>query len=156
MPIELRLLGDDEERLLPLNELLLRLGDEDERLLPLNELLLRLDDEDERLLPLKELLLRLDDDELLDRLLLMELLWLLPPPRLPPPRCARAGVVLSARAAITRTIAFEVFISLLLSCFCLFSLFSVRNLLGGDSFLFLLQKYEHSAREIPKMSHNFP
>ncbi len=57
------------------------------------------------------------------RLLLIELLWLLPPPRLPPPppRCANAGVALSARAIITRVIAFEVFMLLLLSCLVSFS-----------------------------------
>lgn len=85
--------------------------------------LLRLELElDERLeLLLKELrLLELLLDE---RLLLMELLWLPPPPpRLPPLRCAKAGVALSARATIASAITFEVFISLLLSLFIVFSI----------------------------------
>lgn len=83
------------------------------RLELLNELL-RLDE----LLELLRLELLNELCPLLLRLLLIdELLWLLPPPRLPPPRCARAGVALSARAIITRVIAFEVFMLLLLSFF---------------------------------------
>lgn len=101
-PLRLGLLLDDE-RLELLYELL-RFGLllDDERLELLYEL--------PRLEPLNELPL---DDE---RLLPIELLCPPPPPRLPPPpRCASAGVALSARAIMTRVIAFEVFISLLLS-----------------------------------------
>lgn len=58
---------------------------------------------------------------LLRLLLIDELLWLLPPPRLPPPRCASAGVALSARAIIAKVIHFEVFISLLLSFVFIFA-----------------------------------
>ncbi len=92
---------------------------------------------DERLELLNELL-RLDPppDE---RLLLIELLWLPPPPpRLPPLRWANAGVALSAKAIMTRVIAFEVFILLLLS-FILFSIFrfissaKVRPFFEGNS-----------------------
>lgn len=122
--LRLELLGLDERLELLLNELRLELLGLDERLeLLLNELRLELLGLDERLeLLLNELrLLELLLDE---RLLLTELLWLLPPPRLPPPpRCAKAGVALSARPTITRAITFEVFISLLLSLFIvLFSL----------------------------------
>ena len=116
--LRLELLGLDERLELLLNELRLELLGLDERLeLLLNELRLELLGLDERLeLLLNELrLLELLLDE---RLLLTELLWLLPPPRLPPPpRCAKAGVALSARPTITRAITFEVFISLLLSLF---------------------------------------
>lgn len=82
--------------------------------------LLRLELElDERLeLPLKLLrLLELLEEE---RLLLTELLCPPPPLRLPPLRCAKAGVALSARATIASAITFEVFISLLLSLFIVF------------------------------------
>ena len=116
-PLRLGLLLD--ERLGLLNELRLELL-LDERLglllieLRLDELL------DERLL-LMELWLLLEE-----RLLLMELLWLLPPPplRLPPLRCANAGVALSARAIIASAITFEVFIMLLLSYYYLFVFFA--------------------------------
>lgn len=83
--------------------------------------LLRLELElDERLeLPLKLLRLELLEEE---RLLLTELLCPPPPPRLPPLRCAKAGVALSARATIASAITFEVFISLLLSLFIVFSI----------------------------------
>ena len=113
-PLRLGLLELDE-RLGLLNELRLELL-LDERLGLLNELRLELL-LDERL-ELTELLWLLEE-----RLLLTELLWLPPPPpRLPPLRCARAGVALSARAIITNVIAFEVFIMLLLSYYCLFLL----------------------------------
>ena len=83
--------------------------------------LLRLELElDERLeLPLKLLRLELLEEE---RLLLTELLCPPPPPRLPPLRCAKAGVALSAKATIASAITFEVFISLLLSLFIVFSI----------------------------------
>ena len=117
-PLRLGALPTDE-RLEPLKLLLERLGLDErlELLLKLLRLELELDKRLEllKLLPDERLELLLDE-----RLLLTELLELLcppPPPRLPPPRWANAGVALSARAAITRTIAFEVFISLLLSLF---------------------------------------
>jgi hypothetical protein len=101
-PLRLALLLDDERFELLYELLRLGLLYDDERLEPLYELL--------RLEPLNELPL---DDE---RLLLIELLCPPPPLRLPPPpRCASAGVALRARAIMTRVIAFEVFISLLLS-----------------------------------------
>lgn len=86
---------------------------------------------DERL----ELLLKLLRLELLleewllpeERLLLTELLCPPPPPRLPPLRCARAGVALSARAIIASAITFEVFILLLLSFLVVLSLREVRS-----------------------------
>ena len=94
---------------------------------------------DERLeLLLKELrLLELLLDE---RLLLMELLWLPPPPpRLPPLRCAKAGVALSARATIASAITFEVFISLLLSLFIVFIFdFNIATCYQLPAFLILL------------------
>lgn len=98
----LRLLGVLYDELLRLLDELLRLLDE----------LLRLLDElndDPRLL-LDELRLLLNEPPLL-RLEPMELLW--PPPlRLPPLRCAIAGVALSANATIIRAINFGVFIVL--------------------------------------------
>ena len=122
--------------------------------------LLRLELElDERLeLPLKLLRLELLEEE---RLLLMELLWLPPPPpRLPPLRCANAGVALSARATIASAITFEVFISLLLSLFIVFifdfNIATCYQLPAFNSLLFLLQKYNLSPREIPKLSPIFP
>ena len=114
-PLRLGALPTDE-RLEPLKLLLERLLlDERLGLLLIDERLeLLLDERLEllKLLPDERLELLLDE-----RLLLTELLCPPPPPRLPPPRWANAGVALSARAAITRTIAFEVFISLLLSLF---------------------------------------
>lgn len=102
---------------------------EAERLELLDELRLKLLLE-ERLGLLDELRLILLLDERLgllklleERLLLTELLLrlTLPPPlRLPPLRCANAGVALSARAIITNVNAFEVFIMLLLSYYCFF------------------------------------
>jgi hypothetical protein len=119
---------------------------------PLYEL--RLDEELLERLPLNEL-----PDEL--RLLLIELLWLPPPPRLPPPRCANAGVALSARATIASAITFEVFMMLLLSLFIVFLFcFYLHFLTSPHSphsrVLFLLQKYNLSPREIPKPSPIFP
>ena len=80
--------------------------------------------------------------------------WLPPPPLRPPPppRCASAGVALSARAAMIRTIAFEVFIScsFLLVCFCF--LFVVGFQCCWLLWLrtpFLMQKYNHSMGKIP-------
>lgn len=123
-------LGRLSEPRLPLNELLLRVEGVDaaDELLRV-EGVLRLTDELLRLL-LDELLpteLRLLLDELLrlpelneppldERLELTEL-WLPPPPpeRLPPPRCASAGLAPSAKSAIAMTIALLLFISLLLS-----------------------------------------
>lgn len=111
------------ERLDPLKLLRLELLD------PLKLLRLELLD---RLDPLKLLRLELLLDE---RLLLTELLWLPPPLRPPPPRWASAGVALRANAIMTRVIAFEVFISLLLSFYCLscFSGAKVRTFLKGNS-----------------------
>lgn len=84
-------------RLLPT---LLRLLEEELLRLPMEEELLRLGLEEEWLPPPRE-----------------ELLTELPPLREPPPppRCASAGVMLKDRAAIKRTIAFCIFISVLLS-----------------------------------------
>lgn len=138
-PTELLLRLDDDGKLLRLLEpTVLRLGVEGLLLrLELTELLLRLD-EDEELLRLgdEKLLPRLLDEELLRELLTDELLRLLEPPpplREPPPRCAKAGVALNARAAIRRTIAFEVFISLLLSCLVLISTAKIQKKTEGFS-----------------------
>ena len=126
----LRLLPRTEERDGVLTALL---RDEDEG--ELNELLRELDEE------LRELLKLLDECEEEElwlpplRLLLTELLWLLPPLRLPPPppRCANAGVALSARAIITNVIAFEVFMLLLLSVLVSFSAAKVQPFQKGIS-----------------------
>lgn len=93
---------------------------------PLYEL--RLEEELLERLPLNEL-----PDEL--RLLLMELLWLPPPLRLPPPRWASAGVALNARATIARVMIFEVFMMLLLSLFIVycFSIFTPPSLFSTFS-----------------------
>ena len=95
-----------------LDELLRLLGVLYDELLRLLDELLRLLDElndDPRLL-LDELRLLLNEPPLL-RLEPIELLW--PPPlRLPPLRCAIAGVALSANATIIRAINFGVFIVL--------------------------------------------
>lgn len=117
--------------------------------------LLRLELElDERLeLPLKLLRLELLEEE---RLLLTELLCPPPPLRLPPLRCANAGVALSAKATIASAITFEVFISLLLSLFIVFSILLSLPHSHILPFFFLLQKYNLSPREIPKSSPIFP
>ena len=92
-----------------------------------------------RLMPLLLLeerleLMELRLEELLDELRLTELLWLPPPLRVPPPpRCAKAGVALSARAIITRVIAFEVFMLLLLSFLVSFSAAKVLPFPEGNS-----------------------
>lgn len=99
----------------------------DERLEPLNELLR---DEEELLLRLLLIELWLLPDE---RLLLIELLWLLPPLRPPPPRCAKAGVALSAKAIITSVITFEVFMLLLLSFLVSFSAAKILPFSEGNS-----------------------
>ena len=117
------LLRSDELRLELLNEL------------RLEELL--------ELLRLELLLNELWPPPLLRLLLIDELLWL-PPPRLPPPRCARAGVALSARPIITKVIHFEVFISLLLSFFVYFCI------------RFLMQKYKETLRKFPRPLPIFP
>lgn len=111
--------GEVVERMLELRGVSLRLEflklllrSDELRLELLNELL-RLEELLE-LLRLELLLNELWPPPLLRLLLIDELLWL-PPPRLPPPRCASAGVALSARPIITKVIHFEVFISLLLS-----------------------------------------
>lgn len=109
----------DEERLTLLDEERLGLLLTDERLL--------LDEERLKLLLLDEWLL---PDE---RLLLTELLWLPPPPRLPPLRCAKAGVALNASAIIMRVIAFEVFMLLLLSFLVSFSAAKVQPFPEGIS-----------------------
>lgn len=137
LPIDERLLLDER-----LGVLLIELRLE----LPLNELLERLLELEERLL-LIELWLLPDE-----RLLLTELLCPPPPLRLPPLRCARAGVALSARAIIASAITFEVFILLLLS-------FLVVFLIMQNAFccvLFLLQKYNLFLGEIPKPLPIFP
>ena len=128
LPTELLRLGAPTELRL---ELLLRLEELTELRL---ELLLRLDELTE--LRLELLLLRLI--ELLwllpeERLLLTELLCPPPPLRLPPLRCANAGVALSARAIITNVIAFEVFMLLLLSFLVSFSDAKILPFLEGIS-----------------------
>lgn len=162
-PLRLGTLPTDERLGLLLDERLGLLKERlelllDERLGLLKERLELLLDERLELL-LKELrLLELLLDE---RLLLTELLWLPPPPpRLPPLRCANAGVALSARPTITRAITFEVFISLLLSLFIVFifdfNIATCYQLPAFNSLLFLLQKYNLSPREIPKPYPIFP
>lgn len=137
LPIDERLLLDER-----LGVLLIELRLE----LPLNELLERLLELEERLL-LIELWLLPDE-----RLLLTELLCPPPPLRLPPLRCARAGVALSTRAIIASAITFEVFILLLLSFLVVFLI--MRN--AFCCVLFLLQKYNLFLGEIPKLLPIFP